>query len=133
MLSLLIALVAGTALPPKFVAAALPTASSHGPPAGGVHAAQDVDRVQRHAGTLPASHFVRALSSGSAPRNKNPFHGMWMTRDRPPVRSRLSPNAGSSPFPASLAVVDVSSVDAHWAAPAAADGNVWTQLCVVRC
>lgn len=129
---MLVALVAGTALPPKFAAAALPmpVAPAHGPLAGGAHAAQDVDPVQRHAGPRLANPVVQASSSDSAPRNKNPFHGMWMTRDRPPVLSRLSPNAGPLSFSASLAVVDVSSVDAH---SAAAGISIWTRHCVARC
>jgi hypothetical protein len=134
-LSLLVALVAGTALPPQFVAVALtsPAPLSHGTQAGGAHAGFDVDRVRLPAGPRIASDFVRASSSDSAPRNKNPFHGMWMTRDRPPIWSRLSPNALWPSVPSSLAAVGFSPTGAHSVAPAAADQNIWTKLCVARC
>jgi hypothetical protein len=130
-LSLLVALVAGTALPPKFVADGLP-GPSHGPLAGGVRAAE-VDRVQGQTGPRLTSHFVQASFKGAAPRNKNPFHGMWMTRDRPPVPSRLSPNLDSSSLPASHAAVRFSSAVADTAGRAAAGVSIWTQFRVARC
>jgi hypothetical protein len=99
----------------------------------GARAGFDGGRVPSHTGLRLVSDVVETSSSGSAPRDKNPFHGMWMTRDRPPIPTRLSPTPAASSFPTSAAAVSISPADVHSAATAAANQNAWTQYCVARC
>ncbi len=108
-----VALVAGSSLRPPSAAAALPepTAWSQGTPDAGAH----------------ASHH-------SAPTNKKPFHSTWMTKDRPPIPSRLSPPPVGSPLPVSFAALGFQPRGAQPRAPAAveADRDILTRLCIAR-
>jgi hypothetical protein len=137
-LSLFIALIAGSALRPKFAAAALPdpTAWSQGTLDDDAHAGSGIGRVHLHAGSQFASHFSHASLSGSAPTDKKPFLSMWMTRGRPLTWARLSPNSLLSPLPAPFATMKVAPAGSHSAAPASAapvDHDILTQFCVARC
>jgi hypothetical protein len=134
-MSLLIALITSAALPPTFVADGLPrpAASSHGAPhktlGNGAHAG--LDGVRRHAPPGPGlvNRFVEASSSDSIPTNRIPFHGMWMTRDRPPMPARPLPAPGGSVFPTSFAAAEFPPR----ALAAAANQHARNQYCVTRC
>jgi len=136
-LSLFIAVIAGSALRPKFGAAAVPEppAWSQGTLDENAHAGSSVGRVHLHAGSQFASHFCHASLSGSAPTDKKPFLSMWITRGRPLTWARLSPNSLLSPLPASFATMQFAPAGFHSAAPAAAPGDhdILTQFCVARC
>jgi hypothetical protein len=136
-LSVFVALIAGSALRPKFAAAALPepAAWSQGTLGVGAHAGSDVGQVHLHAGSQMASHFCHASLSGSVPANKKPFRSMWMTRGRPSTWARLSPNSDWSLLPASFATVEFAAAGGHFGAPVAAPGDhdILTQFCVARC
>ncbi|MCV7049132.1 hypothetical protein H7H82_00665 [Mycobacterium heidelbergense] len=126
-LSLFVALVAGSALRPQFAAAALPepAAWSQTPDVGGhahLHERQTVAQLPH------------AAWRGSAPAHKKPFHSMWMTKDRPPTWSRLSPQSVRSPLAPSFAALGFQPCGAQPRAPAAvrADRDILTQLCVAR-
>ena len=142
-LSLFVALIAGSALRPRFSAAALPE------PAAWSHGTPDVGQVQIHAGSQPASQLGRgslsgsswAYSQGVSPTNKKPFHSMWMTHDRPPTWARLTRQSVWAPLPMVwslrpiiLAALDLRPGDAHRSASSAAlgDHDILTELCVAR-
>ena len=130
-LSLFVALIAGSSLRPQLAAAALPE------PAVWTHGAQGVQphasQVQLHAAAQPVSHLDHGFSPGST--NKKPFHSMWMTRDRPTDWTDLSPHSGWLALPASFAASEFQPGGAHRAASAAAplNGNVFTRLGILRC
>jgi hypothetical protein len=136
-LSLFVALIAGSGLRPEFTAAALPepVAWSQETLGVGAHADTDVGRVQIHAGSQLGSHFCHASLSGSAPTDKKPVLSMLMARGRPLTWARLSPNSVWPPLPASFATVEFAPAVAHFGAPVAApvDQDIFTQLCVARC
>ena len=131
-LSLFVALVAGSALRPKFAAAALPepAAWSQRTPDIGTHA----DRVHPHGGSPTMSQLAHATSRDSGPANKKPYHTTWMTKDRPPTSSRLSPQSVLSPVPSSFTPLGFQPRGAQSRAPAAvrSDRDVLTRLCVAR-
>jgi hypothetical protein len=130
-LSLFAALIAGSSLRPQLAAAALPepAAWTHGSHGVQAHTSQ----MQLHAAAQPVSHLDHAFSPGSTPTNKKPFHSMWMTRDLPTGWTRLSPQSGWLPLPASFAASEFQPGGAHWAASAPVNRDMLTQLCVVRC
>jgi hypothetical protein len=136
-LSLFVALIAGSAMRPKVAAAvpAEPAAWSQETLGASAPTGSDVGWVQLHAGSQLVSHFCRASLSGSAPTDKKPFRSMLMARGRPLTWARLSPNAVWSLKPASFARVEFATSDVHFGAPAAApvDRDIWIQLCVARC
>jgi hypothetical protein len=136
-LSLFVALIAGSALQPKFAAAVLPepAAWSQETLDDGSHAGSGVGRVHLHAGSQFASHFCHASLSGSAPTDKKPFSNMLMARGRPLTWARLSPNSVWSLLPASFAMVEFAPAGAHFGTPAAAPGDhdISNQFCVARC
>jgi len=132
--SLFVALIAGSALRPKFAAATLPEPAmwSAGPLVDGAHAAP----LQIHGGFQPASYAVRGSELGSSPTNKKPFHSMWMTHDRPSIWTRLAPQR-----PVSLVSVAFSSSEILRPRGARRSSlsvrfsgqDILTQLCVARC
>ncbi|HTY29858.1 hypothetical protein [Mycobacterium sp.] len=115
-----VALVAGSALRPPFAAAAPPepAAWSQGSPDVGAPAGQLQLRASRH----------------SAPTNGKPFHSIWMTKDRPPAWSRLSPQSVGSPLPVSFSGLGFQPSGASPRAPAAVrpDRDILTRFCVAR-
>ncbi len=119
-LGVFIALVAGSALRPQYVAASLPepAAWSSGIPVIDAHADQGELRISRPA----------------APTDKKPFHTTWMTKDRPPAPGRLSPPSVGSPPPVSFTALGFQPHGARPRAPAAveADPDILTRFCVAR-
>ncbi|ORA84429.1 hypothetical protein BST29_05290 [Mycobacterium malmoense] len=132
-LSLFVAVIAGSSLRPQFSAATLPE------PAAWTHAAQGVQAhagpVQRHAAAQSISRLEHGVSSGSTPTNKKPFRNMWMTRDRPTSWIYLSPQSDWVALPASFAAPEFQPSGTLWAVSVAALDNrdTLTQFCVVRC
>ena len=133
--SLFVALVAGSALRPKFAAAELPepAAWSQGTTDAGAHAAL----MHLHGCSSAMSYPALAASRDSAPTNKTnekPFHSTWMTKDRPSTWSRLSPQSVLSPVPIAFIPLGFQPERAQPRAPAAvrADRDILTQLCVAR-
>jgi len=138
-LSLFVALIAGSALRPKFAAAALPEPAAWSQ--GTLDVGASARRVQLRADFQAMSHLDQAFSRGFAPMNKTnkkPFHSMWMTRERPSTWTRLSPRLLWSWLSASFApwgpALGFQPGGAHTGAPAGAlaDQDILTQLCVVR-
>jgi hypothetical protein len=132
-LSLFVALIAGSSLRPQLSAAELPgtAAWTHATQGVQAHAGQ----AQLHAAAQSVSHLEHGLSPGSTPTNKKPFHGMWMTRDRPTSWTHLSPQSGWFALPTSFGPSRFQPDDSHCAAspPARDNRDNLTQLCAIRC
>lgn len=134
-LSLFLALIAGSSLRPRFAAAALPepAAWTHGTQGVQAHAGQE----QLQAAAQPISHLDHGFAVGATPTNKKTFLSMWMTRDLPTSWIRLSPKSGWSAWPAPLAASEFQPGGAHGAASVLAatpvNRDTLTRLCVVRC
>ncbi|OBH03432.1 hypothetical protein A5696_08225 [Mycobacterium sp. E2699] len=109
-LGVFVALVAGSALRPQFAAAAPPepAAWSQAIPDAGAHASHD-----------------------AAPTHKKPFHATWMTKDRPPAWSPVSPPLVAQ---VSFAAFGFQPRGARPCAPAAirAGPDILTRFCVAR-
>ncbi|ORA84150.1 hypothetical protein BST29_06505 [Mycobacterium malmoense] len=134
--SLFIALIAGSPLRPKYSAATLPepVAWSHRATDATTDAIAHAGQVQLHANSTCTSHGARGSSWGSAPTNKKPFKSMWMTHDRPPTWTRISPQSLGSPLPISFTTSEFHPGGPQAVAPPAApvDQDILTQLCVAR-
>jgi hypothetical protein len=132
-LSLFVALIAGSSLRPQFAADALPepAAWTHGAHGAQAHAGQ----AQLDAAALSMSHLGHGFSPGATPPNKKPFHSMWMTRDRPAGWTSLLPQSSWLALPASFAASEFQAGSTRWAASAAPSVNrdTLTKLCVARC
>jgi hypothetical protein len=107
------------------VAAPLPAALSHG-----THVGVNVGHARLGDRSQPTSD----LAHGSSPTHQKQTKNAWMTRDRPPTWTRMSPNSIWSPLPASFAASEFRLAGTHSAAPVAdlADQDILTQLCVAR-
>jgi hypothetical protein len=107
------------------VAAPLPAALSHG-----THVGVNVG----HAQLGDRSHPTSYLAHGSSPTHQKQTKNAWMTRDRPPTWTRMSPNSTWSPLPASFAASEFRLAGSHSTAAVAAlaDQDILTQLCVAR-
>ncbi|OBG71591.1 hypothetical protein A5700_11485 [Mycobacterium sp. E1214] len=119
--SLLAALIAGSALRPQYSAATLPEPAvwSHGAGHVGVHARP----------------MTRPAAAPAAPATKKPFRSMWMTRERPQTWTRGAPPCYRTPLPASFAAARVAA-DGARAGPlsnAVLAQNLSTSLCIARC
>lgn len=109
------------------VGAPLPATWSHGTH-GGANLAHS-DNFQ------PTSFLVH----GSSPSHQKPNKTAWMTRDRPPTWTRMSPQSVWSPLPASFAPSRLALgfeqgrySGAPAPAPAVVDQGILTKLCVAR-
>jgi hypothetical protein len=143
-LSLFVALIAGSALRPKFAAAAFPepAAWTHTSPHPHPHPIQSVHTVVHNAVHLDqalarglSQAFSRAPEQGALPTNKKPFHSMWMTRDWPTSWTEQYAQPDWAPLPASFTGSGFQPSGTHWgeapAPPAVRDTS--TELCIVRC
>lgn len=131
-LSVFIALVAGSSLRPPLGAAALPE------PAAWTQHTDDVathaGEAQRHSIPELVSHQGH-VSKGSIPADKKPFRNTWMTKDRPASWTHWSPQSGFSVLPASFASSQLQPHGHTWPVCKAAPDirDISTRLCVVRC
>jgi hypothetical protein len=75
------------------------------------------------------------FSAGSSPTHHKTTNTAWMTRDRPPTRTRSLPPSIGSPLPTSFAAAVFRLPRAPSRAPGAvpSDRDLLTQLCVARC
>lgn len=107
------------------VASPLPAALSHAN-----HADVNTGHVQPGDRTQPASY----LAHGSSPTHQKQTKNAWMTRDRPPTWTRVSPHSTWSLLPASFAVSEFQPPGAPCGAPVTdfAGQDILTQLCVAR-
>jgi hypothetical protein len=110
------------------VAAPLPAALSQG-----THVGVNVGHAQLSDRSQPTSF----LAHGSSPMHEKPNKTAWMTRDRPPTWTRLSPQSVWSPLPASFAPCELAlgfqpGADSGAPAAALADQDILGQLCVAR-
>jgi hypothetical protein len=92
---------------------------------------------EAQAGPAPAGeHATEAGHSfhSDAPLGQKFTKNAWMTRERPPTRPQLAPDAVWSPLPASLAASGVppGSADPGDPTPALVDRDLLTHLCVAR-
>nr|WP_253842998.1 hypothetical protein [Mycobacterium colombiense] len=134
-LSVFIALVAGSSLRPPLGAAALPE-----PVAWTQHATHDApahaDQAQRQAIAQPVSHQDRVFSKGATPTDKKPFRNTWMTRAVPSNWTAVSAHSEWLALPASFGPPasppnDTAGVASAEATPVNRDTS--TLLCIVRC
>ena len=107
------------------VASPLSAASSHA-----THVDVNSGHVQPGDRTQPASH----LAHGSSPTHQKQTKNAWMTRDRPPTWTRMSPHSTWPALPASFAVPEFRLSGAPPGAPATdfVDQAILTRLCVAR-
>jgi hypothetical protein len=105
-------------------AASLP-ALSHG-----THVGVNVGQAQLGDRSQPTSY----LAHGSSPTHQKQTKNAWMTRDRPPTWTRISPHSTWSALPASCAVSEFQPAGAPSGAPVTdfAGQDILTQLCVAR-
>jgi hypothetical protein len=96
----------------------------------GTHTGVNVGHVQLG----DRSHSTSYLGHGVSPTHQKPTKHAWMTRDRPPTWTRLSPQSVRSPLPASFATsgLQPSGGKAVAAAAGPADQDILAQLCVAR-
>jgi hypothetical protein len=99
----------------------------------GTHGGVNLDHAQLSDRSQPTSF----LAHGSSPTHQKPNKTAWMTRDRPPTWTRLSPQSVWSSLPASFAPWGLAfgfqqGCDSVALAAALADLGILTQLCVAR-
>jgi hypothetical protein len=107
------------------VASPLPAALSHG-----THVGVNVGHAQLGDRFPPTSY----LAHGASPTHQKQTKNAWMTRDRPPTWTRMSPHSIWSPLPASFAASEFQPAGTHSGAPVThlADHDILTRLCVAR-
>ena len=97
------------------------------------HVGVQVDHLQRADHAPPIDQFAHSSSSNS-PTHQKPTKNAWMTRDRPPTWTPLSPQSVLSPLPVSFAAQGLSPDVAHAVVPTAdrSGQDILAEFCVAR-
>jgi hypothetical protein len=126
-----IALVTGSALRPTFAAAAPPEPAAWSAGTVGPHPGLTQDRPA----TLSQAAVAAARSSAPAYKtNTKPFRSAWMTKERPLMWNRLSPQSVLTPAPLSFTPIGFAPGGTQPRAPAAipSERDILTRICVAR-